>query len=260
MPKAKSKPKKIPGPAVTAPKKKTLTEWVRANKASVSEAISNNYDLSAQFSTAIGEDAKLWALDAAAEIARVFNIQGLAAGAEEETWQENFTRNFGSWLASGNIPASGFLHDANQTRMKLATAQRNAKRRFASDMGFTGRGEGDEAFEMIEVEHLDPAKFYPTTGWFVSETEEARVQWHKHLQSDWWHDGRRDRRYAWPLDKGSLKLNIPSDKSCILVDKKTKKIIAVVIRDFCRDDGVLAWVDFVIRHNLDIRKSVRVSF
>ncbi|TFK58108.1 hypothetical protein BDN72DRAFT_907071 [Pluteus cervinus] len=223
MPKTvKTKSAAVPGPSTTPPKSKSLWKWALDNKTKVLRTIGENYDLSALFATAVGRDGEAWAMDAAKELVRVYGVQDLVGENEIAHWKSNFTRGVGSWIPTAKHPVAALLFDANTARVAINASESRARKQLARDLGFTGPGsEGEGEFEIIEVEHLEPAKFYPYTGWFVSETEEARAMWQEHLDKDWWHDRRNDKRFAWPLDQGMLKLNIPVDKSCILVDKTT---------------------------------------
>ena len=60
------------------------------------------------------------------------------------------------------------------------------------------------------------------------------------------------------LDPDELQLVIPADQSAIIRDGHGH-LIAIVLRDFCKDKEVLAWVNSVIEVDVSIKRSVRVS-
>ena len=60
------------------------------------------------------------------------------------------------------------------------------------------------------------------------------------------------------LDSSKLQLTIPANQNAIIRDR-SGHLIAIVLRNFCEDEEVLAWVNEVIAADVKIKRSVRVS-
>ncbi|KAF8837794.1 hypothetical protein BDN67DRAFT_908634 [Paxillus ammoniavirescens] len=100
---------------------------------------------------------------------------------------------------------------------------------------------------------------YPPKGHWWYEVESTRNRWYNHLMFGKQPDKRKPRHLFHHVDSNKLQYQITADQSCMVRDARTKKIIAIVLRNFCPDLAVLAWVNAKVHEILAQKKSIRLE-
>jgi len=105
-------------------------------------------------------------------------------------------------------------------------------------------------------------KEYPPSNHDIYETDAAYGLWKKYREAAPYPDGRGGRTWKpfHKLDPEKLQYIVGEKESVIIRDSKTKEIVCMVVWNASGNTGqVLNWANEVIRTNVDVRKSVRVS-
>jgi hypothetical protein len=100
---------------------------------------------------------------------------------------------------------------------------------------------------------------YPAGGEWWYETRAARDRWYDHLMHGKQPDKRLPRHEFCNVDPGQLQQIVAADESVVVHDPDTGELVMVVLRNFCNDPSVLAWVDAKVIEIVGCKKSARVS-
>lgn len=114
-------------------------------------------------------------------------------------------------------------------------------------------------FNVHKVAPLPRNKIYPPVDQYIAETQEIYNKNHQFICVDNLHDSRDHRRDIHMLKESKLQKDIPFDQSAIFYDKATNRFIGMVIRDVCKNEDAVEFVDGAIEHVIDTRKTCRVS-
>lgn len=99
---------------------------------------------------------------------------------------------------------------------------------------------------------------YPPVGEWIAETEEIREIWHHRVAVAPLPDSRQARHPMHLLDLSRLEFNLEPHSSAIFKDAVTHEVVMVVMRDFCRDKGVLDWISNVVLENIKVQRNICV--
>ncbi|KAF6745330.1 hypothetical protein DFP72DRAFT_824582 [Ephemerocybe angulata] len=100
---------------------------------------------------------------------------------------------------------------------------------------------------------------YPPVGHHVAEDADIYstwVTWQKNYELP---DSRKPRYPVHLLDRSKLAYTVPAELNCVLVDKDTGELAAVVIRNLCGNLELLRWAKVVITAAVIARKSIRLE-
>jgi len=175
----------------------------------------------------------------------------------EYGWKNIFS-DFTTWCAENKtLPA---LQDALNARKVLVARRKRIHERLVRELGLKSDPAAKKAFiDSVPVVHVSPLEVpYPPPDTWVYETPEIGTLWWDHITNGPQADTRQRRYPLAMLDLRLIMHNIGADESVIFVDDDDE-IVAVVLRNFCKDEGVLRWVDEVVKENVVGRRSIRVS-
>lgn len=149
------------------------------------------------------------------------------------------------------------------TRKKQGKAAfRHRRKHFADSVGITPATKGDRLAGIPTIILKSRKKPYPPPRHDIYETNGAKKVWEGYRKATPYPD-RRDGKTWKPLLKlepGSLQYVVGEDESAIFRDKKTGKIVGMVIRNFSRgNQHLLDSMNGVIEENTGERRSVRVG-
>jgi hypothetical protein len=98
---------------------------------------------------------------------------------------------------------------------------------------------------------------YPPRNYFACESPDIRKLWERYLKNRRLPDKRLKRKTLRMVDLGRLEYDVKTWESGIFYDGE--EIVVLVLRDFCKERGVLEWVDGIVKECVGLKKSVRVS-
>ncbi|KAF6742377.1 hypothetical protein DFP72DRAFT_184327 [Ephemerocybe angulata] len=174
--------------------------------------------------------------------------------------------NYFKWLfgAISRAPASALppsFREALTARARHVKVVRSARRCLARKLFLYKEPTCYLAFQRtattIQVARLAIA--YPPAGWHVAEDPELHQMWSTYLANCEQPDKRKPRRPVHLLDTSKLQKDIPAELNCILRDRKTDELVAVVVRNFSGNEELLRWAKTVITEAVTTRKSVRLE-
>lgn len=160
-----------------------------------------------------------------------------------------------------NLPKR--LRAALSYRTKKADSQRRTHARLVSKLGL---GPASEAAKLAAFQNVVPTihlrrlkKAYPDLFKWVCESPETKGVWEAWVNDKPLSDKRHSRREMMVEDPEQLAYIVAADQNAIIRDSDTGEIICVVIRDFCADIEVVAWVSAVVAEAVGLKRSVRAS-
>lgn len=164
----------------------------------------------------------------------------------------------GRLKALNTLPAS--VAEALGERDRNRLTRRAAHKALIEDLNL-GPAERRKALqnmpERLEFPQLKAA--YPPYGKYIYEDENVGALWADHYATGKQPDKRQPRREMHRVKPLRLQHVVEAGESCLIYDSKTKKLVGVVLRNFCGIPSVVEWVDEVIQESTAIRKSSRVS-
>ena len=104
-------------------------------------------------------------------------------------------------------------------------------------------------------ELLEP---YPPRGFWWYESERARSRWKATLSQGKQADTRKKRHPLHKIQPELLQHTVSANSDAVIRDAHGGELVLMVVRGFCRDSGVLDWVDGVVREVVAQKRSVRV--
>ncbi|KAK7018074.1 hypothetical protein VNI00_018393 [Paramarasmius palmivorus] len=99
---------------------------------------------------------------------------------------------------------------------------------------------------------------YPRKGIWISDNPVVTEQWKQWVKSGKLHDSRTARKPLEEVDLSQLNFDLGPDEDAYFIgeDGTTEML---VIRDFCPVQEVAAWVDKVVRDNINVSRSIRLD-
>jgi hypothetical protein len=171
--------------------------------------------------------------------------------------KSNIIRCFLSWCALHDCPEN--LKVVARKRREHKIDLRKEKMDFISRVGLNWTKEQrDKYLAGIPIVVVKPlAESYPPLGHWVHETAEIYEKWHKHLSGGKLHDKRTPRHPLLRLDPAMLVADVLTDE-CRIFREPSGEIVGIAIRDFCRDETALKWLDEAVKQTVDDRRNIRV--
>jgi hypothetical protein len=114
--------------------------------------------------------------------------------------------------------------------------------------------------DTIYLQQLPEGNEYPPRKHWVFESDEIYNKWRWYIKGGPLPDKRENIRSMHHLEPQKLQLDIGPDRSIIVRDKTTHKLVLLVFRDFTMDHELLAHVNNAIMCNLEARQDIRVCF
>lgn len=99
---------------------------------------------------------------------------------------------------------------------------------------------------------------YPPCNHWVADTQAIYTKWEYELLHGKLHDKRTGRHPMHLIDWTKLAAHVLPEEDAFIYDAATGLLICVIIRNFCRLLGPLAWVDYVVQEAVDHRRGARV--
>ena len=159
-----------------------------------------------------------------------------------------------------NVPLSVAIA-TNAARGKRAHRV-HTRKRLVEDFGIAPKTKHSklEGVPTIPLPRL--AEPYPPPLHDIYETEEIAAIWHNHRANKKHPDSHGRSAGKWPkleqLNKDKLAHTVEVNESAIIRDDKSGKVVAVVLRNFVRDEEILEWVTSLACENVGVRRNVRV--
>jgi len=100
---------------------------------------------------------------------------------------------------------------------------------------------------------------YPPIDTWMAESQETLNLWSDMINRKKRHDNRPKPRILMDVVDRTQVFTVPADRSMIIRDRLTGKIVMVVIRNFVGDSTLLKYIDTIVQASVDFRKSTRVS-
>ncbi|KAG6818847.1 hypothetical protein H0H93_001071, partial [Arthromyces matolae] len=167
-------------------------------------------------------------------------------------------RTFISWC-SNYQPMPDTLSAALKDRRTHVADARLAKRDFLKSTPLSWIPQDTTQFlSSLPIIYISrPSSPYPPENYCVAESEAIYRRWKSTLLTDKQPDARRKRSSLLHLDYSKLSYNLGPEDSAIFRDPSTRDIIAIVIRNACRESDLLDWADGIIADGCKERKSIR---
>lgn len=171
--------------------------------------------------------------------------------------------DFKSWLGNNSTVGPKVLAALKAAKASKAASE-EAKYSLLEKLGLNPKNsstkrEVEDLYANIAVHEVTKVAVpYPPVDEWVAETPEIAAMWQARIERGKLHDDRGYRREIHILDPERLQYDLQPEESALFVDKVTGKLVMAVIRNFCRDQGVLDWLTDIILENVDARKSIRV--
>jgi hypothetical protein len=152
---------------------------------------------------------------------------------------------------------------ALQARLDVFTHHRQDKRKFIERIGLdwstATKATSINLITTVYLRQLPKAKEYPPRRKWVYESETIYTKWRAYIEKGKLPDKREEVRGMCRVDPTQLQLDIGPRESAIVYDNSTHKLVALVIRNFTMEPKLLAHVEVVIKHNLQVRQDIHVS-
>ena len=91
---------------------------------------------------------------------------------------------------------------------------------------------------------------------WVTEHQETLDLWHETITRKTRHDNRPRPQLLMDVVDRTQVFTVPANKSMIIKDRATNKVVMVVIRSFVRDPSLLSYIDGIIQASVNFWKSI----
>ncbi|XP_006454211.1 hypothetical protein AGABI2DRAFT_61502 [Agaricus bisporus var. bisporus H97] len=110
----------------------------------------------------------------------------------------------------------------------------------------------------LPVERLEELKNpYPPPGKFVCEDDNIRQLWHRRIMEAKQADKRLKRCEPLVIDSKELVRTVGVSENLVVRDSLTGEIVLMVVRQFCRDIDIIAWMEDIVVEAVDICRNIR---
>lgn len=175
-----------------------------------------------------------------------------------------------SWVltvATGNgdsaaRTAPGIVIQAIGIRRRNASHRRQGWRRLAASVHLYKSPQQLAAFShtlaVLWVDALPSKSPYPPVGAWIAELQRTFRSWDRYFDNAPRPDKRKPRQPVHLLDEKRIRLTVPAELSCLLMDRASGDLFCAVIHNFCPDPAILGWARRSITQAVSERKSSRV--
>jgi hypothetical protein len=174
---------------------------------------------------------------------------------------EDLFAQLGATLAQETPAQHPAAAKAWESYKKNKILKRNFQRRLKKDLGMNLLpGDRDSRLNEIpafEVERL--AQPYPPPNYWIYKTRTIGEQWEQHIKHEKQPDDRLTRKPMHQLDMNMFQHIVKADSDAIFIDKHTKQIVALVMRNFVNRQDILDWASEVIEEAVGMKKSARLE-
>ncbi|RDB30477.1 hypothetical protein Hypma_007129 [Hypsizygus marmoreus] len=168
-------------------------------------------------------------------------------------------RSFLTWCRSAKSLSTN-LQAAIQARAHAEMQKRATKHAFIQRTNLDWKHFDRDAFlATIPIKEVKALKTpFPPIGHHIAISPSIAKKWRHYFASAKQPDKRKRRRPIHLLNSSKLTVDLPPTESALFKNKKGD-IIGMVIRNFCPNQGAVAWADLVAERALSLRKNIRME-